>query len=124
MNKKILIIEDEEATLELLSTIFHYFDGYQVLCSRDGIEALRIISEDTPDIILLDMQIPRISGNEVCRIIKSNPTTSDIKVLILTGMSQDLDLQSARDMGANAYITKPFNVTDIVNRVEELLNRN
>jgi DNA-binding response OmpR family regulator len=122
MNKKILIVEDEEAILELLSTMFSYFDNYQILCSRDGEEALRIVREDTPDIILLDMQIPKINGNEVCRLIKSNPTTSNIKVLILTGMSQDFDLQSARDMGADAYMIKPFSLNDIVKRIEELMN--
>jgi DNA-binding response OmpR family regulator len=119
--KKILIIEDDEAILELLLTIFNLSDDYQILCSRDGEEALRIVKEDTPDIILLDMQIPKINGNDICRIIKSNPTTSCIKIVILTGMSQDFELQKAKEAGADACMTKPFSSNAIVERVEELL---
>jgi DNA-binding response OmpR family regulator len=122
--KKILIIEDDVAILELLLTIFNLFDDYQILCSRDGEEALRIVKEDTPDIILLDMQIPKINGNDLCRIIKSNPTTSCIKVVILTGMSQDFELQKAKEAGADACMTKPFSSNAIVERVEELLKHN
>lgn len=124
MIKKILIIEDDVAILELLLTIFNLFDDYQILCSRDGEEALRIVKEDTPDIILLDMQIPKINGNDLCRIIKSNPTTSCIKVVILTGMSQDFELQKAKEAGADACMTKPFSSNAIVERVEELLKHN
>jgi DNA-binding response OmpR family regulator len=123
MAKKVLIVEDEESILELCSTIFK-LEGYRVLCARDGEEALRITREDNPDILVLDIQIPIINGNEVCKSIKSDPTMSDIKVLILSGMAQDSDLQEAREAGADACMTKPFSSAVIVEKVGELLRSN
>jgi DNA-binding response OmpR family regulator len=123
MAKKVLIVEDEESILELCSTIFK-LEGYKVLYAKDGEEALRITREDNPDILVLDIQIPKINGNEVCKLIKSDPTMSDIKVLMLSGMVQDSDLQEAREAGADAYMTKPFSSTAIVDKVGELLRSN
>jgi two-component system alkaline phosphatase synthesis response regulator PhoP len=119
MAKKVLIVEDEETILELCSTIFK-LEGYRVLCARDGEEALRITREHNPDIIVLDIQLPEINGNEVCKSLKSDPTMSHIKVLVLSGMAQDSDLQEAREAGADAYMTKPFSSIAIVEKVEEL----
>jgi len=118
-----LIVEDEATILELYSTIFG-FKKFEVLCVRDGEEALRIAREDNPDIILLDIQIPKINGMEVCRLIKSDPAMSHTKVLMLSGMSQHFDLQKALEAGADAYITKPFSSTTIVGKAAELLGNN
>jgi two-component system alkaline phosphatase synthesis response regulator PhoP len=123
VNKKILIVEDDEAILELCSTIFG-FEGYRVLCARDGEEALRIMGEEKPGIILLDIQIPKINGMELCRLVKLDPAMSHTKILMLTGMSQDFSLPKALEMGADAYITKPFSLPTIVEKVTELLKNN
>ena len=124
MKKKILIVEDEESIIELISTVFSFSNSYQILCSRDGEEALKIAKEDSPDIVLLDMHIPKIDGIEVCRLLKSSPLTSDIKILLLTGISQRHELDKAKKAGVDAYIIKPFNIDTLIKTVEKFLNSN
>ena len=123
MAKKVLVVEDEESIIKLCTTIFQLED-YTVLCARDGEEALRITRENIPDIMVLDIQIPKMNGNEVCKSVKSDPIMSHTKILVLSGMVQNSDLQQAREAGADAYMTKPFSSTAIVEKVEELLKSN
>ena len=123
-NKKILIVEDEEDILELLFDVFDALEDYRILCARDGEEALRIARVDNPDIILLDVQLPRLNGYEVCKFIKSDPAMSHAKVLMLSGMAQNSDWLKAQEAGADDYITKPFISTALVEKVEELLGSN
>ena len=122
MTNTILIIEDDEIILKLLSTIFSFLKQYDILLARNGDEALNIVQENVPDLILLDIQLPKMNGYELCKTIKSNPITSDVKVLMLTGLAQDYNLQRALEAGANACMTKPFSTGEIVEKVEELLN--
>ena len=122
MLRKILIVEDEEEIIELLLSIFDDFKDYKILCSRNSTQALHIIETDTPDIIILDIQIPIITGIDLCRLIKSKKALSDIKILVLTGMSQHYDIQKAIKAGADACMTKPFNIDAIIKKVKELLN--
>ena len=124
MNKKILIAEDEEDILELLSTILGDFGDYEILYARDGEETLRIARVDNPDIILLDIQLPKLNGYEVCKLVKSDPTMSQTKVLMISGMAQNSDWQKAREAGADSYIIKPFSSIELVEKVEELLSIN
>ena len=124
MTKKILITEDEEDTLELLSEIFGDLGDYEILCARDGEEALRITRVDDPDIILLDIQLPKLNGYEVCKLMKSDPTMSQTKVLMISGMAQNSDWQKAQEAGADGYIIKPFSSIELVEKVEELLRSN
>ncbi len=124
MAKKILLVEDEETILELLSDIFGDLGDYRVLCARDGEEALRIARADNPDIILLDVQLPKINGYEVCKLMKSDPAMSHTKVLMLSGMAQTSDRQKAQKVGADAFIAKPFDLIALVEKVEELLKSN
>jgi DNA-binding response OmpR family regulator len=121
MTKKILIVEDEEAILALLSTIFDDRSKYTTLCASDGEEALRIAQVDNPDIILLDIQIPKINGREVCKSVKSDPAMSHTKVLMLSGMAQTTGWQKAREVGADGYVAKPFDLIALMETVEELL---
>jgi len=124
MTKKILIAEDEEDILELLSTIFGDLGNYEILCARDGEETLRIARVDNPDIILLDIQLPKLNGYEVCKLVKSDQTISQTKVLMISGMVQNSDWQKAREAGADGYIIKPFSSIELVEKVEELLRSN
>ena len=121
MNRKILIVEDEKDILNMLSEAFR-FEGYEVLCSSDGEEALRIIRIENPDIILLDLQIPKVNGFQVCNSIKSNPILSPMKVIIISGKAQQIDREIAQDAGADDYITKPFSIIKLVEMAEALLN--
>ena len=77
---------------------------------------------DHPDIILLDLMLPKVNGNEVCRQVKSDPAMAHTKVLMLSGMAQRADVQESRKVGADAYMTKPFGAVDLVNKVAELLD--
>ncbi len=124
MTKKILIVEDEENILELLSVIFGDLGDYEILCAKDGEEALRIARVDNPDIIVLDVRLPKLNGYEVCKSVKSDPAMSHIKVLMLSGLVQNSDLQKAQEVGADGYITKPFDSIALVEEVEELLGSN
>ena len=124
MTKKILIVEDEETILELLSEIFGDTGDYRVLQARDGEEALRMAQVARPDVILLDIQLPKRNGHEVCKLVKTDPAMSHTKVLMISGMAQNLDWQKAREMGADGYIAKPFSSITLVEKVKELLRSN
>ncbi len=124
MTKKILLVEDEEDILELLSAIFDDLRDYGILWARDGEEALRIARAEHPDIILLDIQLPKLNGYEVCKSVKSDPAMSHTKVLILSGMAQNSDRLKAQEVGADGYIAKPFSSIALVEKVEALLGSN
>ena len=124
MNKKMLIVEDEEDIIELLSAIFDNLGDYGVIFAKDGEEALRIARVDNPDIILLDIQLPKCDGYEVCRSIKSDPAVSNTQVLMLSGIAQNSDWLEAQEAGADSYIVKPFTSVELVEKVEELLRSN
>jgi two-component system alkaline phosphatase synthesis response regulator PhoP len=121
---KILIVEDEEDIIELLSAIFGDLGDYKVLYARDGKEALRIARADNPDIILLDVQLPRLNGYKVCKSIKSDLAMSHTKVLMLSGMAQISDWLKAKEVGADGYIAKPFSSTALVEKIEEIIGSN
>ena len=124
MTKRVLIVEDEENILELLSAIFEDLGDYRILCARNGADALRIARTDNPDIIMLDIRLPKLNGYEVCKSVKSNSAMSHIKVLMISGMAQNSDRQKAQEAGADGYITKPFSPIELVEKVEELLGSN
>jgi DNA-binding response OmpR family regulator len=121
MSKKILIVEDDEAILELLLEIFSELPEYIVSSAVDGQEAIDAARANNPDIILLDILLPTMSGYDVCRSVKSDTITSHIKVLILSGMAQNMDHKKALEVGADAYITKPFSSDLLLEKVGELL---
>ena len=124
MNKKILIAEDEEDILELLSAILGDLEGYEILCARGGEETIRLARVNNPDIILLDIQLPNLNGYEVCKLVKSDPTMSRTKVLMMSGMAQNSDWRKAQEVGADGYIIKPFSSIELVEKIEELLRSN
>ena len=124
MTKKILIVEDEEDILELFSTTFDTLVDYEINCARDGEEALRIVRVDKPDMILLDIHLPKLDGFRVCETVKSDPAMSHTKILVVSGMVQNSDLLKAQEAGADGYITKPFTLTALVEKVQELLRSN
>jgi len=121
MIKKILIVEDEEDIANLLYIVFSDLVIYKILYEKDGQEAINRARVDNPDIILLDIQLPSLNGYEVCRLLKSSPTLSHIKVLMLSGMTQNHDWLKAQEAGADDYITKPFSSIALLKKVEELL---
>jgi DNA-binding response OmpR family regulator len=124
MTKKILIVEDEEHIIELLRAIFEGFVNYQVTYTRDGQEAIKVAQVNVPDIILLDIHIPELDGYEVCKLVKSNPTTSRTKVLMISGIPQNHDMLKSQEVGADDYILKPFTSATLINKIAALLKSN
>lgn len=119
---KILIVEDEESLLKLESILLSS-KGYDVTGVMDGKSALREIAMSRPDLVVLDIMLPEMDGFEVCRQIKENPDTSAIPVVMLTAKKNSQDYARGMQVGADAYITKPFKSVKVVETIEELLKR-
>ena len=117
---RILVVEDEESLLKLESILFAS-KGYRVTGVRDGKEALDAIAQQVPDLVVLDLMLPDMDGFEVCRRIKENPDTSAVPVVMLTAKKSSRDLERGREVGADAYITKPFKSVKVLEVIGGLL---
>ena len=117
---KILVVDDNAQNLELLVA---YMDGLgcQVLTAVDGVEALDKVKSDNPDLILLDIMMPRMSGFEVCRKLKSAPATRDIPIIMVTALNELGDIERGVESGTDDFITKPVNRLELTTRVKSLL---
>lgn len=123
MKKNILIVEDEPDAVELLE--LHLKNaGYDVTVAEDGEEALRKIHKSIPDLVILDLMIPEINGLEVCKVIRKDPATESIPVVMCTAKASEIDKVLGLELGADDYITKPFSPRELVLRVKNLLKRN
>lgn len=122
--KKVLVVEDEKDVLELILSIFDGSGNYRTLGAMDGEEAIKLARTDSPDIILLDIQLPTLDGYEVCKYIKSDPTMSHIKILMISGMTQNSDREKAKEANADGYINKPFISIELLKEVEDVLGGN
>jgi DNA-binding response OmpR family regulator len=98
--------------------------NYQTFYAKDGREAINIARANHPDVILLDIQLPDMTGYEVCKKVKSDPALLHTKVIILSGMAQNTDWLKALEAGADDYITKPFSSITLCEKVDELLRSN
>ena len=119
---RILLVDDEQDILRLLSYNLKK-QGYQTDEVRDGEEALRRVREQSYQLIILDLMLPGLSGMEICRILKQNPKTSSIPVIMLTARSEEMDKVMGLESGADDYITKPFGVREFLARVKTALRR-
>jgi twitching motility two-component system response regulator PilG len=119
-NRRILIVEDEESLLKLESILLSS-KGYQVFGARDGLTALKALADNSFDLVLLDIMMPGIDGFEVCRRIRENPLTKEIPVVMLTAKKSAADQARGVEVGADAYITKPFKSVKIMDIIEGLL---
>jgi DNA-binding response OmpR family regulator len=120
MSKKIFIVEDE---LDFLSTLRERleFEGYVVATAVDGEQALGKIPEEKPDLILLDIMLPEMNGYQVCRELQSNPETKTIPVVVVTAKSQESDKFWAKETGADDYLTKPFEMEELLQKIQDNL---
>jgi len=118
--KTILIVDDESDILEFISYNLNK-EGFNVHSAKSGNEALGIISDIIPDLVLLDVMLPGINGFEVCQKIKNAPETSHIPVIFLTAKKTREDEERGHDVGAAAYITKPFKSAMVMGTIEKLL---
>ena len=123
MNKKLLIVDDEahirmliEQTLEDLED-----EGVELLFAENGEQALAIIQEERPNLVFLDVMMPKMNGMEVCQKVKKELQLDDIYIILLTAKGQEVDRQKGLDMGANKYMTKPFDPDEMLAIAEDIL---
>ena len=122
MNANILIADDEPNQLELMS--FNLSNaGYSIIKATNGKEAIKLIENHSPDLIILDWMMPKMSGIDVCRTLRSRPETKQIPIIILSARSEDSDKSLGLDTGADDYISKPFSPKELISRVKALLRR-
>jgi len=120
MSQKILIVDDEPNIVISLEFLMKR-EGFAVSVAVDGEEALRKIAEIQPDLVLLDIMMPKKSGFEVCQEIRANPAWASIKIVMLTAKGRDTEVQKGMALGADAYVTKPFSTKELVAKVRSVL---
>jgi len=125
MNRRILIVDDERRTLLLMErTLRDLQDEYEdveVRTASNGEEALEAIRSDRPALVYLDLMMPHVGGLEVCRTVKGERDTRDTYIVMLTAMGQEVDRQKAKEVGADQYLTKPFDPDMVLNIAKDVL---
>ena len=118
--KKILIVDDEQDIVESLKFVLESSD-YTCYCAYNGEDGLKLAKEIMPDLMILDVMMPKINGYKISRLLKYDNKYKDIPILMVTARSQEEDKLIGEDTGANEYITKPFDLDDVVDRVKKYL---
>ena len=116
----VLVVDDNQQNLELLQAYLEDVDC-RTVPAYDGLEALKIIGKNAPDLILLDVMMPKMSGFEVCRRIKNDPKTSDIPVIMVTALNEFGDIERGIDSGTDDFLSKPINKLELLTRVKTML---
>jgi two-component system cell cycle response regulator DivK len=119
--KTVLVVEDNELNMKLFHDLLEAH-GYNILQTKDGMDALRIAREHKPDLILMDIQLPEVSGLEVTKWIKEDENLKSIPVIAVTAFAMKGDEEKIRDGGCEAYIAKPISVTNFLETVQRFLN--
>jgi len=122
MSPKILVADDEPNIVISLEYLLKR-EGYNVVIARDGQEALDAILREEPDLVLLDVMMPKKTGFEVCQEVRSNEALQATKILMLTAKGRDTDVAKGLALGADAYMTKPFATRELVQKVAEMLGK-
>ena len=118
--KKILAVDDEPNILMSIEFILE-MEGYEVHIARDGEEALEVAERVQPDLILLDVNMPRKDGYEICRILREREELAGTKVIMLTAMGQILEKKKGLEVGADEYVTKPFGADDLLQKIRAMI---
>lgn len=116
----VLVVDDNQENLELLQAYLEDIEC-ETVSARDGLEALDIISSNAPDLILLDVMMPKMSGFEVCKRLKNDPKTSDIPIIMVTALNEFGDIERGIDSGTDDFISKPVNKLELLTRVRTML---
>ncbi len=119
---KILIAEDEPDIRELVAFMLR-FAGYEVMAASNGEEAVQAATHEVPDLVLMDVRMPRMTGYDACRLMKANPTLRDVPVVFLSAKGQEAEIQSGLEAGAEEYLLKPFSPDELTNRVRTILSK-
>ena len=121
-NKKVLVVEDERDILQLV-TLYLEKEGFRVLTATTGIDALKKVKEEQPDLLLLDLMLPEMDGLEVCKRVRAKPETAMLPIIMLTAKAEESDTIVGLELGADDYVTKPFSPKALVARAKALLRR-
>ena len=122
IKKKILLVDDEKDLVETVSFRLKAF-GYEVIPAYDGKEALEKAKKEKPDLIILDLMLPKIDGYKVCRMLKFDEKYKNIPVIMFTARAQESDKELGLQVGADEYITKPFDAKVLLEKIKDLLNK-
>jgi DNA-binding response OmpR family regulator len=120
MRKRILIVDDEPSIVISLEFLMRR-EGFEVSAARDGEEGLAAIRTQRPDLVILDVMMPRLNGFEVCEAVRADPALADVRILMLTAKGREAEVRKGLALGADAYIPKPFSTHELVGRVHTLL---
>lgn len=120
---RILVIDDNADLLQMIRLLLEERGGHEVVLSAEGQDGLDKAASDPPDLAIIDVMMPGMTGYEVCERLRSNPSTTDIPIIILTARGQDVDRQAALEAGADVYIAKPVTMADLLEQVNELLEK-
>src|SRR4051812_42221882 len=116
----VLIVDDNPQNVELLQAFLETLP-VKIVTASDGVEALERVAQDNPDLILLDIMMPRMSGFQVCRRLKSDPKTRDVQILMVTALNELGDIEQASECGTDDFVSKPVNKFELITRVKSLL---
>lgn len=121
--KRILIVDDEPYIRTLLQETLEEFEdkGVELLSAGNGMEGWKLIQEERPNLVLLDVMMPKMSGYEICQRTKNDPALSGIYIILLTAKGQEVDRERGQEVGADEYVTKPFDPDYIIERAEHIL---
>ena len=120
--KTVLVVDDEQDILDLVRFRLEH-DGYRVLTATDGQTGLTLAQAERPDLCILDVMMPKLSGLEVLANLRADPATADTRVILLTARGQDADIDRGFELGAHDYVTKPFSPKELRRRVQAQLSR-
>ena len=123
MGQKVLIVDDEANIVISLEFLMEQA-GYAVAIARNGDEALTLLADFQPDLILLDVMLPGVNGFDLCQRIRQTPQWQGMKIIMLTAKGRDVEITKGLALGANAYITKPFSTKTLLAEVQQQLNNN
>ena len=120
MASSVLIVDDEDHIVTSLSYVMKNA-GFEVSSASDGEQALEKISSIKPDLVILDVMMPKLDGFEVCKAVRADSRLNSVRIIILTAKGRDTERQKGLELGADDYLTKPFSTRDILDRAKELL---
>ncbi|WP_428610031.1 response regulator transcription factor [Sedimenticola sp.] len=120
MSQHILIVDDEKNIAISVDYLLRR-EGFEVSVAHDGEEGMRLIREERPDLVLLDIMMPKLDGFQVCETVRQDPTLANIRIVMLTAKGRDAEKEKGLALGADAYITKPFSTRELISQVKALL---
>jgi two-component system alkaline phosphatase synthesis response regulator PhoP len=118
--RKVLVVDDEENIIQILEFSIEA-EGYEVITASNGEEAIKKARKEQPNLIILDIMMPKVDGYEVCRVLKANPLTKKIPVILLTAKGREIDKRLGFEVGASDYIVKPFSPSKLIDKINEHL---